>query len=103
MFSGSPKNAQPSKTATTGFTYANVETFEGVLFANNQIYTGKAINDPTVTRAANAIQDWELTEEMPNPLPSLKTRPINKVHNPPQIICMADAKRTDTSPCTCLL
>ena len=48
--STSPANAQPSSTATTGFTYAYVETRAGVETVSRYMYAEKAMSEPKVNR-----------------------------------------------------
>src|SRR5207302_5244193 len=47
---GSPRNAAPSRTATTGFTYAYVETMWVGAFRSSQWKALKATIEPTTTR-----------------------------------------------------
>ena len=44
--SGSPASAHPSSTATTGFTYAYVDTFAGVVARRSHAYAENATSDP---------------------------------------------------------
>ena len=47
---GSLRNTVPRKTATTGLTYAYVDTSDTDAFCKSQVYAEKATSEPNATR-----------------------------------------------------
>src|SRR5438874_8674082 len=74
---GSLRIRAPSKTATTGFTNAYVDTSDTEAFCRSQVYAVYATSEPKTTRYANAISDRAEkvagSRSATSPLPSAAT------------------------------
>src|SRR5262249_31075573 len=91
----SPAKAQPSSTATTGVTYAYVETRAGVVERSSQTYAEKPRREPKTMRYASERSDREEIEARSRRDPSPPASPTIQSSVPPPIICIAVEVRTE--------
>src|SRR5690349_10220206 len=89
----SPASTHPSNTATTGFTYAYVETRDGEATVRSHVKTVNAMIDPKTMRYASARTDRRLKAAtcMVSPLANAAT----SKSTPPATICIAAVSIVD--------
>ena len=85
---GSPRISHPSVTATTGLTYAYVETNDVRTFRRSHRYALNPTKDPARINQASPIHDWVEMAETCNRWSSPVVIATKKMTPPPTICCM---------------
>src|SRR5437667_1144374 len=99
----SSASAQARNTATTGFTYAKVETCDDELTVSSQVKTVNAMIEPNTIRQAKAKTDFSVTAATLSALASPASRLAISSVAPPATICIAAESTLDAGSFTRLL